>query len=112
MRLPKMADICGDESGSAEIGERALERLSVCYSVPAALCRLFVSWYGERETEDIFRSFLRGERVCVHVNTLKISVSDAAEKLGGTVSSLCPDTVVLNGFDGVARGIESGDWFV
>lgn len=112
MHLPKKEDKCGDVSGSAEKGERDLERLSVCYSVPAALCRLFVSWYGERETEDIFRSFLRGERVCVHVNTLKISVSDAVEKLGGTASSLCPDTVVLNGFDGVAPGIERGDWFV
>ncbi|MBQ4066318.1 MAG: 16S rRNA (cytosine(967)-C(5))-methyltransferase RsmB [Clostridia bacterium] len=86
--------------------------LSVAYSVPEELCRRFVSWYGKETAEKIFASFLKNEKITLHVNTLRITVEKACEKLSAKPSDIVSDCVCVESFDGVAEGIEDGLWFV
>ena len=92
--------------------EGSEEYLSVAYSVPRDLCHRFVSWFGYERAESIFAAFLENERITLHVNTLKISVGEACERLGAEKSLLVPDCVCTESFDGVSEGIEKGLWFV
>lgn len=88
------------------------ENASVIYSLPQPLCAMFEDWYGAAAAEKIFAAFEKREKICVHVNTLRLEAKKAAEMLGGRVSDICGDTVVCTGFAGIADGIERGDWFV
>ena len=99
--------------GSKEIKlpEDRHERMSVLYSVPLPLCEKFIEWYGDR-AEKIFASFFNSEKISLRINTLKISTADAAEKLGGAISTIAENSVLVNSFEGVAEGIEKGLWFV
>lgn len=89
-----------------------IEYISVAYSVPRELCSLFCLWYGNAECENIFKAFFAPEKTCLRINTLKISASDAAERLGAKLSDAVPDVIVVDSFEGVMEGIESGLWFV
>ncbi len=92
--------------------EDGLERyLSVHYSVPEDLCRLFLRDYGE-ETEDILRAFLEREKIYLHLNTLRPESEAAATELGAEKSEKCSGVVSVPSFNGVTDGIESGLWFV
>lgn len=88
------------------------EYLSVAYSVPEALCRRFTEWYGFEETEKIFSSFLKKEKITLRVNTLRISVENVLEQLGAERSELVDTSVCAESFECVSDGIEKGLWFV
>lgn len=90
----------------------SIEYLSQAFSVPAPLCERFVGWYGFEETEKIFSAFLENEKITLRVNTLKISVEDAAKKLSAEISTIAENCICIEGFEGVAEGIEKGYWFV
>ncbi len=52
--------------------EKNLERyLSIAYSLPRETVRLFLSQYGEKETEEILRAFLAPAPLTLRVNTLR-----------------------------------------
>lgn len=86
--------------------------LSVAYSVPKTLCKRFTDWYGFEEAEKILASFLEKEKITLRVNTLKISVEEALEKLSAEMSALAETSICTESFEGVSEGIEKGLWFV
>ena len=88
------------------------EYLSVFYSVPREMCSRFVSWLGYERAEKVFAAFLENEKITLHVNTLKVTVEEACERLHAEKSALVPDCICVNSFEGVAEGIEKGLWFV
>ena len=87
--------------------------LSVKYSVPEALVRHFESSYGEDEIDALLDAMNREPKVGLRVNTLKISVSDALDLLGGTLSPFADGIILVDGLDERAKaGIENGLCFV
>ncbi len=89
---------------------------SVKYSVPRDLCEFFIRSYGENDAEGILSSSFGGDRLCLRVNTLKISVEDARERLreygsDSRVSEIVPHVLITSG-NGFLRGIDEGLWFV
>ncbi len=58
-----------------------LERLSVEYSCPVEIVRLWLSSYGEEVTNGILASFFGRPRLCARVNTLKTTAPELAKKL-------------------------------
>lgn len=90
-----------------------LRYLEVKYSIPTGMIKILASTCGGDELEALLSSLSREPKTALRINTLKISVKEAAEKLGGTLSSLSPDTVLTDTLDEVAReGILRGLWFV
>jgi len=86
--------------------------LSVAYSVPRDLCELLHTSVGD-EIEPLLEAMNREPQIALRVNRLKLSVEEAAAKVGGTVSDIAPDIVkVLSLDDTVKAGIEEGLWFV
>lgn len=94
-----------------KLPDNPIDRLSVLYSVPKELCRLFTEWYGDR-AEAIFKAFFGEEKISLRVNTLKITAQQAAQSLSGKLSEIAEDSITVNDFSGVAEGIEKGLWFV
>jgi len=92
--------------------EGSVEYLSLAYSVPEELCGRFVKWFGYETARSIFEAFLESEKITLHVNTLKISVDEACERLRAKKSVLVPDCVLTESFEGISEGIEQGLWFV
>lgn len=88
--------------------------LSVRYSVPIPLCRMFIEWYGAEFSEKLFSAFLQKENIGVRVNTLKISVNDAAERIGAVISGVCGFNLSVSSVsdERVASGLDEGLWFV
>lgn len=90
-----------------------LRYLSVKHSVPEPLVSLFAESVGEAELDDLLSAMNREPHIGLRVNTLKLTPDEAAEKLGGKLSSLVPDVVLTEVFDDAVRdGIEQGLWFV
>lgn len=90
--------------------------LSVKYSVPRELCSFFLDSYGETDTEGILAHSFGGDRLCLRVNTLKCSVTDAISTLAengmtSRVSEIVPHVVITSG-NGFLDGIDEGLWFV
>ncbi len=89
-----------------------MEYLSVAYSVPKALCELLYTSVGD-DIEPLLDAMNREPHVALRVNRLKLTVEEAAAKVGGTVSEIAPDIVNIPSLDDVAKaGIEEGLWFV
>ncbi len=89
---------------------------SVKYSVPRELAEFFIGAYGEVDAEGILGASFGGDRLCLRVNTLKISVEDAAARLlsfgsESRVSSVVPNVLITSG-SGFLTGIHDGLWFV
>ena len=90
-----------------------IKYLSVKYSVPEPLVEHFAVSYGIGETEPMLDAMDREPKVAIRVNTLKISVEEAAGMLGGAVSDVCGGIVLVEGLDECAKdGISGGLWFV
>ncbi|MGN1346994.1 MAG: 16S rRNA (cytosine(967)-C(5))-methyltransferase RsmB [Eubacteriales bacterium] len=89
-----------------------MEYLSVAYSVPRGLCELLYHSVGE-EIEPLLEAMNREPPVSLRVNVLKLTVEEAAERTGGTVSEIAPDIVKVPSLNDAARaGIDEGLWFV
>ncbi|MBE6714246.1 MAG: 16S rRNA (cytosine(967)-C(5))-methyltransferase RsmB [Ruminococcaceae bacterium] len=101
-----------DGKSAAFPKEESIDYLSVAFSVPEELCRRFIGWYGFSQTEEIFKAFLEREKISLRVNTLKISVNEAAKMLLAEISPVCENSITVNSFEGVSQGIENGLWFV
>ncbi len=88
--------------------------LSVRYSVPEALIRLYTDALdNEDEIEDLLLALDREPKLCLRVNTLRLTAEEAAERTGGTLSEIAPDTVLADSLtEEIRRGISEGYWFV
>ena len=71
-----------------------LERLSVYYSCPLWICRMWDRMFPDK-LEGVLRSMNEKPKFSVRVNTLKISVDEFIEKRGGERSKLQKDVVIL-----------------
>ena len=87
------------------------EYLSVKYSTPKPLCRLFMDDYGN-EAEDILSAFLEKKDTAIHINNLRPDSAAKAEVLGAYPSEICKNVMLTKSFDGILDGVERGDWFV
>lgn len=92
--------------------EDEIDRLSVKYSFPKEMCRLFKYNYGAERAESLLASFGEQRRTALRVNTTKISVEQAKELLSGEISQIARDSITVEGFDGVREGLDKGLWFV
>lgn len=92
--------------------------LSLTYSMPAPLCRKFLSFYSPEKTEAVFAAFLAGKRETdLRVNTLKTTKEALAERLtacGATVSPCrtAPSGLRVSGVPLSALSLGDGDFFV
>lgn len=94
-----------------ERNDGEIRYLSIKYSVPEALCELFVSDYGS-ETEDILAAFLEKKDTAISLNTLRPDAKRKAEALGAYPSEICEGSMLCPTFSGILEGVEAGDWFV
>ncbi len=86
--------------------------LSVAYSVPRELCELLHRSVGD-ETEQLLCAMNEEPPVSLRVNTLKLSIEEAEERLGAVRSERTPDIIKLPSLSDEARsGIDEGLWFV
>ncbi len=90
------------------------EALSVRYSVSEDVTKTLLGSYGADETSKILEAFFTPEKVCLRVNTLKISVEDAIIKLPECEKgAYCDDILRVGTVDKAVRdGIDAGLWFV
>ncbi len=89
-----------------------MEYLSVAYSVPRELCELLEASVGD-EIEPLLAAMNREPYVALRVNRLKLTVEEAAARVGGTVSAIAPDIVKIPSLDETAKaGMDEGLWFV
>lgn len=87
--------------------------LSVKYSIPEDLCRIFHSSSGESDIEALLEALNREPKICLRVNTLKTTVREAAEMAGGEISKIAPHIVrVYSLTESVKKGIDDGLWFI
>lgn len=106
-----------EEDPADKSGNSLIRAMSARYSASESLCRIFVDSYGKNTAKEILECFEQSSRVCLRVNTLKISVPDALERLsaGGAVkvSHVSDDIIVSDKLtDAARRGIDEGLWFV
>lgn len=88
-------------------------RLSVKYSFPEELCQLYMDCYGAECAEGILAASNREPAISLRVNTQRLSAVECASRVGGKLSEIAPDVVLVDGFsDAVRNGIERGDFFV
>ena len=89
------------------------EYLSVKYSVPEPLVAHFCRSYGENEAEPLLEAMCSEPKIALRINTLKISVQEALQKLGGALSETVTGVVLVDRLtDGAKAGIDGGLWFV
>ena len=103
----------GGKKYSLPLGDSP-EDLSVRYSVSPEICAIYTGSYGADVTKQILESFFEPERICLRVNTQRISAAEAASRLPcckpGTYMS---DILFVPSLDRTVReGIEGGLWFV
>lgn len=58
-----------------------IKYVSVTYSMPEWLCKLFAKSYGKKRTEHIFEAMNRVPNITLRVNTLRVSKEEFAKKL-------------------------------
>ncbi len=93
-------------------GDRAYV-LSVKYSFPEELCKLYMDCYGDECAEGILAASNREPLLSLRVNTLRQSGAAFADKIGGRLSEIAPDAVLTEDFsDAVRQAIDGGDCFV
>ena len=86
---------------------------SVKYSVPEPLAEHFDRSYGRDGLDGLLEAMSREPKVGLRVNTLKISLDKALDKLGGVKSELADGIILTDGLDEQAKaGISDGLWFV
>lgn len=96
-----------------------MERMSVGYSVPTALCEKLVGQYGAEKTEEILAAYNEIPPVSIRVNTLKTSREELLEKLVGNGfdakrSDLSEVGIDIENAGAVAKlpGFDVGEFFV
>ncbi|MBE6597973.1 MAG: 16S rRNA (cytosine(967)-C(5))-methyltransferase RsmB [Ruminococcaceae bacterium] len=88
-------------------------RLSVKYSFPEELCRLYMDCYGDECAEGILAASNGEPPLSLRVNTLRSDIGEIAERLCGRASEIAPSIVLTKEFSAaVKEGIASGDFFV
>ena len=90
------------------------DALSVRYSVSRDVCATLLDSYGAEVTKDILGAFFTPEKVCLRINTLKITPDEAAKLLPESeIGSYSRDILRVSSVNKVVRdGIASGLWFV
>ncbi|MBR6808311.1 MAG: 16S rRNA (cytosine(967)-C(5))-methyltransferase RsmB [Clostridia bacterium] len=90
------------------------EALSLRYSVSEDVTRVLLDSYGADETEKILEASFTPEKVCLRINTLKISPDEAANLLPESERGNYSDDILrVSSVDKAVRdGIDAGLWFV
>lgn len=90
------------------------DELSIVYSTSVDICRVLLDSYGARTARRILDAFFETDRICLRVNTAKLTVSEAKDMLPHSVSAgYCDDILCVKSMDKQIRdGIERGLWFV
>ena len=93
--------------------------LSITYSYPAWLCRMWRDAYGMRKTEAILRAFDENPPITLRVNTLKTDVGAMCARLSERTIGCAPTANVPGGIRLTCHcpieqipGFEEGLWFV
>ncbi len=88
--------------------------LSVKYSFPAEICALYEADYGRETAERILDSANMEPPIGVRVNTLRHTVTEAADMLGeDVVPSTVPGMLTAKSLTEQIRvGLTTGDWFI
>ncbi len=88
--------------------------MSIKHSTTEGICKILCDSYGYDTASRILEAYSDDFRVCLRVNTTKISVSEAAERLGGAkICDYSGKTLqVTSGDETVRGGIDLGLWFV
>ena len=87
--------------------------LSVKYSVPEKLVKLFGECVPGEELESLLAALNREPPVGLRINTLRLSAEEAASLVDGRLSAFAPDLVLTDGVSArVREGLGGGSWFV
>lgn len=93
--------------------------LSVKYSAPIWLCRLWEEKYGSEISEKLLEFSIRPPKISLRVNTLKNSADDILTKLTGDgiparMSDICGDMIVIDGSYPVSEltGLNDGSFYI
>lgn len=70
-----------DNALSIPKGTSLEQRLSFRYSCPEWLVKLWLEQYGEKDTEGMLEAFVRPSRVCIRVNTTRVTAEQLLERL-------------------------------
>lgn len=107
------------QQGKIPLPADEIQRLSVLYSTPEWLCRLWQNAYGADTAEKILQAFDRPAPITLHCNTLKTTVAEqlqALERSGIAAHALpqLPRAVRLEGSVPVEKltGLDAGMYFV
>ncbi len=89
------------------------EYLSVKYSVPGEMCRIFDGVCPGDECEELLSALNCEPKIGLRVNTLKTDMAEAISRTGGAASAIAPDVIKVPSLtEEVRRGIDAGLWFV
>lgn len=93
------------------------EFLSVKFSVSNPICNILLDSYGFDMAEKILECSADRTRVCLRINTLKLTPDEAAERLSCDLStrrSVLSDDILITDrlTNGIRSGIKEGLWFV
>ncbi len=93
--------------------------LSIKYSYPRYLCKLWINAYGEEKTEKIMLAQSKPQSTTIRINTLKTTFKEYLCKLlsvgyTATTSSCCPDGIKISGNAPITSlpDFENGYFFV
>ena len=88
--------------------------LSVLYSVPEALIRLYETALPDGEgLGELLAALNREPKTGLRINTLRLTAEEAAERTGGRISRIAPDVVLADSFSPeIRQGVDEGLWFV
>ena len=98
--------------------EDPIERLSVEYSYPVALCELFVSEFGTERAKSLFAAMNENPKPALRINTLKtdresVIAALEGEGLRAEKSEVAPNGLsVSGGAVATLAGLKSGEFFV
>ncbi len=102
-----------------KLPDEKYENWSVKYSAPVWLCRMWDMQYGCENAQKLLESTIRPPRLCLRVNTLKISADELLSRLiklnyDAKLSEIADDMIIINGNAAVSElyGIDSGLFFI
>ena len=106
-------------SGTLSFPDDEMQALSVTYSVPEGLIKMWQEQYGNNQTIEILKALSKPHGITLHVNTLKTTADTLCRSLDslGITYSVCPgeNALILNAgtpFEKVENLAAQGMFFV
>ncbi len=96
--------------------EDEIKNMSLTYSYPEEICKLFVSIYGRERAERVLDFFNKPPKMTLRVNTLLVGVDEYAEILSANGiesqrSPYAPDALIIGGMDFAAIPFSDKGYF-